>query len=139
MPAVLLDTGPLVALLVKNEKHHAWAKARFAELRPPLLTCEAVLAESLFLLAGIPGGAQAVFGLLARGVVAPAFSLAAQAGPVAQLMQRYASVPMSLADACLVRMAELTAESAVVTLDADFSIYRRNGRQVIPLVTPPRR
>lgn len=137
--AVLVDTGPLVALLVKNEAHHAWAKARFAELRPPLLTCEAVLAETLFLVTGIHGGAQAVFRLLERGVVQPAFSLAEQWQPVERLMTRYAGVPMSLADACLVRMSELHGEAAVFTLDSDFQVYRRHGRQVIPLITPGKR
>lgn len=51
-------------------------------------------------------------------------------------MRRYADVPMSLADACLVRMSELSDDASVLTLDSDFRIYRRLGRQAIPLLTP---
>ena len=59
---------------------------------------------------------------------------------VGRLLRRYASLPMDLADACLVRLSELHADSVVFTIDSEFrDVYRRNGRQVIPTLLPPRR
>lgn len=136
MTVVLLDTGPLVALINRRERHHAWAAERFGELAPPLETCEAVLSEACFLLRRYAGGADAVMALLERGVIAPSFRLAPEHRRVRRLLKRYRETPMSLADACLVRMSERTPDSVVMTLDTDFTIYRRHGREVIPLITP---
>jgi predicted nucleic acid-binding protein len=133
---ILLDTGPLVALLNGRERHHGWVKARLGELRPPLLTCEAVLAEAAYLLRRLDPSAAALMALLDRGAVRLAFQLAANQEPVARLMARYADLPMSLADACLVRMSELHPRATVLTFDADFRVYRRNGRQVVPVIAP---
>ena len=138
-PRVLLDTGPLVALLNRRDRFHPWAKARMSELASPLFTCEPVLAEACFLLRASPDGAAAVLELLERGVLTVAFQLAPHAGTLAALMAKYADVPMSLADACLVRMSELDEKSAVLTVDGDFLLYRRRGRQVIPTMLPPDR
>jgi predicted nucleic acid-binding protein len=101
-----------------------------------LYTCEAVLSEACFLLRRSTGGAEAVLHLLERGLISVAFHLADEAAAVRRLLGRFRAVPMSLADACLVRLAELHAEPAVLTLDADFRIYRRHGRQVIPTLMP---
>lgn len=133
---VLIDTGPLVAYLNRADHHHDWANSRLAEILPPLLTCEAVLAETCFILAKYTGGPAAVLELLARGAVQIAFSLQREIEPVSRLMTRYADVPISLADASLVRMSEIFADSTTLTLDGDFRIYRRNGRQAIPLIIP---
>lgn len=133
---VLLDTGPLVALLDRRDFHHQWAKAQFALIQPPLLTCESVVSETCFLLKDIPQGSQTIMALLASRVVTLAFSLAEEIRPVAMLMSRYANGPMSLADACLVRMAEQHGNYFVLTLDRDFTIYRKHGRQVIPTIRP---
>jgi predicted nucleic acid-binding protein len=133
---VLLDTGPLVAALDRRDQHHAWAKAQFDRLEAPLLTCEAVLSESCFLLGKVPGGGLAVMGLVRRGAVSVPFRFAEEAEAVADLIARYADVPMSFADACLVRMAEQHRNSAVLTLDRDFTLYRKNRRQVIPTIMP---
>jgi predicted nucleic acid-binding protein len=84
----------------------------------------------------LKGGSQAVIELVSRGLVAVPFRLDAEAVPIEKLLAKYASVPMSLADACLVRMAEQYAASVVLTLDGDFKLYRKNGRQVIPIVMP---
>jgi hypothetical protein len=97
------------------------------------------LAEASYLAQRTHGGVQAVLELFERGVVRLAFSLGEHFTPVASFMQRYANVPMSLADACLVRMAELVPDCVVVTLDSDFHIYRRHGRQKIPLLIPAER
>lgn len=133
---MLVDTGPLVALLNRRESHHDWVRQQFSLLQPPLLTCEAVLSEACFLLRDIPAGADALWQLVSRGVVVVRFDLGSEVTSVARLMKRYANVPMSLADACLVRMAELQTDSSVLTLDAHFRIYRKNGRQVIPALLP---
>jgi predicted nucleic acid-binding protein len=136
---VLVDTGPLVALIDEDEQDHAWAQAQFAQMVPPLLTCEAVVTEACFLARRTDRGPQAVLGLFERGVGRLTFELGANFAPVSVLMRRYANVPMSLADACLVRMSELVAGCVVFTLDGDFRIYRRHRRQKIPLLIPPDR
>ncbi len=135
---VLLDTGPLIALINRNDQHHAWVAAQFNQILPPLLTCEAVLTEACHLAPRTGRPAEEPLRLLERGVLRLAFDLSDNFGHVASLMNRYASVPMSLADACLVRMSELVADSLVLTLDGDFRIYRRHKRQEIPVLLPAR-
>ena len=133
---IITDTGPLVALLNRRERHHAWAREQFSLMRPPALTCEAVLSEASFLLRNVPSGVDALMQLVERGVVAIPFSLSDELPDIARLLKRYRSVPMSLADACLVRMAEQFTRSTIITLDRDFRIYRKSGRQVIPTLMP---
>ena len=133
---VLIDTGPLVAFLNRRDRYHKWATAQLGAMRPPLRTCEAVLSEACFLLREYPGGSDAVIALVERGLVSVRFQLESESRSVGKLLKRYADVPMSLADAILVRMTELVADSAVLTLDGDFRIYRRNGREVIPVIMP---
>lgn len=134
---VVLDTGPLVAYLDGRDAHHVWAMEQFSNVAPPLWTCEAVISETCFLLRRWKQGRDAVLSMLEHGAVRIHFSLDEEHHPVAALMRRYADLPMSLADACLVRMSELTADCAVLTLDRDFRVYRRHGRQKIPLLIPP--
>jgi predicted nucleic acid-binding protein len=133
---VLLDTGPLVAFLKRRDQYHSWARERFEEIKAPLLTCEPVLTEACFLLQRSVGGPQAVLNLVVRGVVSVSFPLREEIVHVAQLLDRYANVPMSLADACLVRMAEKYKKGAVFTLDRDFKIYRKSGRQAVLTIMP---
>jgi predicted nucleic acid-binding protein len=133
---IILDTGPLVALLNRRDTYHDWSKAQFSEIEPPLLSCEAVISEACFLLRGLPGGPRTALDLVNRGVVEIPFHLDEEADPVMRLLTRYASVPMALADACLVRIAEQYARSTVITLDNDFHIYRKQGRQVVPTIMP---
>ena len=135
---VLLDTGPLVAFLNRRDRYHTWAAEQLAAVDAPLLTCESVLSEACFLLRKLERGVDAVFRLLERGLISVGFRLADEAPAVRRLMARYSAVPMSLADACLVRLAEIRSESAVLTLDADFRIYRKSGRQAIPTLMPAR-
>jgi uncharacterized protein len=135
-PHVLLDTGPLVASINRSDRFHDWTRAQWGEIAPPLLTCEPVIAESCFLLQAYPGGSAAVLELLARGIVKVAFRVEDHVQSVAKLMAKYASVSMSLADACLVRMSELDSQASIMTIGTDFRIYRRCGRQVIPLIEP---
>jgi len=134
--SVLVDAGPLVALLNGQEQFHDWTKDRLGELTAPLLTCEAVLAEAAYLLRRLDIGGRALMGLLERQAVRVAFHLDEHHAPVARLMSKYSDVPMSLADACLVRMTELHPRSVVLTFDADFHVYRRHGRLVVPTLVP---
>jgi uncharacterized protein len=133
---VLIDSGPIVAVLRRRDQYHAWARAHFESSDQSFATCEAVISESHFLLQGIPGGAGALYALLERGIISVSFSLTRQLAETVRLIRRYCDVPISLADACLVRMAELEQSTVVFTTDADFRLYRRNGRQVIPLIIP---
>ena len=135
-PQIILDTGPLVALLNRGDRHHRWAMDQWAQIVPPLLTCEAILAEACFLVRRFPGGQVAVLDLVQRGVLDVSFRLIEETEAVFRLLRKYRDVPMSLADGCLVRMAERRAAGVVLTLDSDFSIYRKNGRQVIPTLAP---
>jgi predicted nucleic acid-binding protein len=136
MSRVVVDTGPLVALLNARDEHHAWARATLDALAPPLVTCEAVLSEACFLVRRLPGGPEAVLALVARGVVQIDFRLQDELAAVARLMKRYANVPMSLADACLVRRVERERGARVLTCDSDFTIYRAHERKPLSLITP---
>ena len=136
MTSVIVDTGPLVALLNRRERHHAWAVETMDVIEPPIFTCDAVLSEACFLLQDVKGGSDAVLELVARGIVRSDFHVTAELDALRALMKKFASVPMSLADACLVRMSELDQRTVVLTLDSDFKIYRRNKRQVVPTITP---
>ncbi len=137
MRPVVLDTGPLVAALNSHDPHHHWAVGQWKALAPPILICEAVIAEVCFLARRIRRGNQGdVLDLVRRGVLDIPFSLAEEIDPVRGLMEKYRDVPMSLADACLVRMSELHRGSVVFTLNRDFGVYRRHRRQAIPLLAP---
>jgi predicted nucleic acid-binding protein len=136
MNRIFTDTGPLVAYLDRSDRDHVWAKEIFMRLTRPLLTCEAVIAEALFLLRRGGIDPDGLLNLVRRGLVIPEFSLNREIAAVQQLMKTYRNVPMSLADACLVRMAEIHENSQVMTLDSDFVIYRKSRRKVIPLLRP---
>ena len=133
---VIVDTGPIVALIDKRDRHHEWAVAQWAAIEPPLLTCESVISEACFLLDQTRAGSSGVFEMLVRKVVALGFHLGEQLTEVQGLRAKYSDVPMSVADASLVRMAEHFSRSAVLTLDGDFRVYRKHGRYVIPLILP---
>ncbi len=136
MSEILVDTGPLVAYLDRSDRDHAWAKDTFKQLTRPLLTCEAVIAEALFLLRRGGIDPDSLLNLIARGLVMPGFSLATEIGAIQNLIKTYRNIPMSLADACLVRLAEIYENSKVMTLDSDFVVYRKSRRRIIPLLRP---
>lgn len=133
---VIVDTGPLVAFINRREQLHKWVIVELATINQPLLTCEAVITEACFLLRNVYGGEEALISLLETGKIQIPFHLDEETAAVRELLVRYQSVPMSLADACLVRMAELSAESAVFTLDSDFRIYRKNKNQLLAVIMP---
>ncbi len=133
---VLLDTGPLVAVINRSDKFHGWTTTQWANIEPPLLTCEAVISEACFLLRNVYGGREAVINLVKNRVINIPFKLDEEAVIIGELVKTYQSVPMSLADACLVRMSEQYIDSFLLTFDSDFLIYRRNKNQIIPLIMP---
>ena len=122
---VLLDTGPLVALLSKHDANHDRAKHLFAECEPPLRSCEAVVAEACLLMRKVDAtGPAEVLALARKGVYEIALALDDHWTEVEALLRKYASRGVSLADACLIRCAELSEEPRILTFDSDFDIYR---------------
>ncbi len=134
--AVLLDTGPLVAALSRDDGAHVWAREQFQSLEAPFLTCEAIISEACHLLRRTRGGPGAVLALLDSGALRIGMDLTSELSAVRKLHDRYRNVPASLADVCLVRMSEIYDACLVLTLDSDFHVYRRHGRKVIPVLTP---
>ncbi len=130
----IVDSGALVALLDPRDEHHAWARENFPRQPLPWLTCESALSEMFFLLH--EPHAVALDQLLRGGHLRLAFNLADELANVLDLRAKYADLPMSLADACLVRMSEILPDPVVLTTDADFKIYRRHSRQVVPCLLP---
>ena len=135
---VLVDTGPIAALLDRRDTHHDWAKQQLAHLHQPLLTCEGVVSEVFFLLARVRGGPSTFAELLRHALIRvdSEFSYCEHLTEILDNVERYKNVPMSFADACLVRMTEIKRDSLVFTTDRDFLTYRRNGRERIPLIAP---
>jgi uncharacterized protein len=132
----LIDTGPLVALLVGDDHWHSWAAEQCKQSPPSVLTCQAVISESLFLLKRDGHDADDLFGLVEAGFLRVEFDFPAEYHHVCALMRRYRDRPMSYADACLVRMAELHQGAFIWTLDRDFQFYRKHRRQCLALKSP---
>jgi uncharacterized protein len=131
---ILADGGYLVALLNRNDQYREWAAAQASRLTYPWITCEAALSEAFHLLGR--QGAPKLAELLRRGLALSQFNLGLELQSVLSLINKYSNVPMSLADACLVRMTEIYADPILLTTDSDFLIYRRHSRQVIPCLLP---
>jgi len=130
-PGVLLDAGPLVALLSANDRNHDRARRLFAECAPPLRCCEAVVAEACFLMRKVhASGPAEVVALGARGLYEIALSVQDHWTNIEALLKKYANRPISLADACLIRCAEVHDDARILTFDSDFRVYRwaRNRR-----------
>jgi uncharacterized protein len=136
MRAAILDTGPLVAFLDRAEQHHRWVAERIEEPNTPLLVCEPVLAEAMHLLARFSRAQDALFGLFENGALTIAFHINEHISALRKLQQKHRDRPMSLADACIVRMAEIYERHAVLTLDSDFSVYCKHGRVPLVLIHP---
>src|ERR1019366_6168068 len=133
---ILLDSGPLVGFVSGTDQHHRWAAEIWSSLYEPLWTCEAVLSETIFLLQSDGNSIEPLLELFERGLVKIDFGISSHQPDVWQLLRKYADQPMSLADACLVRMAELHDNCQIFTTDRDFLVYRRKGRGMIPLLAP---
>ena len=131
---VLVDAAFLVAVLTPQDSHHRWAVAQSTRYARPWRTCEAALSETNYLVGA--RGTPRLMQLLRRRLVVASFAFADNCNSVLDLMHKYSDVPISLADACLVRMCEIVADPVVLTTDSDFRIYRRHGRQTIPCALP---
>jgi len=136
MKCVIANAGPHVAMLERDDQDHAWAVREGRRLPPKMLSCEAVLSEVHFLTQDLPEAKARIEGWLADGRLELPFTVRDHHSLVHELMARYANVPMSFADACLVRMSELWPDAPLFTLDSDFRVYRRNKRQSLPLICP---
>ncbi len=134
MATAVADAGFLVALLSSRDSNHDWAVAQASQFDLPWLTCEAALSETAHLLG--KRGAASFTTLLRRGALVCDFRFADHADAVLKLLEKYSDVPMSFADACLVRMSETVSDPMILTTDADFRVYRRHGRQVVPCILP---
>lgn len=132
--SVLVDAGFLVAMLSRRDSHHKWAVHEASENSPPWYTCEAVLSEAYHLVG--ERGAVGLNAMLSRRAVVVRFNMDDEVDAVVAFLQKYASVPMSFADACLVRMSETMSDPVILTTDSDFHIYRRHSRQVVPVSCP---
>jgi predicted nucleic acid-binding protein len=122
---ILLDAGPLVALLSRNDANHERARRVFAECAPPFRCCEAVVAEACFLMRKVHrAGPAAVVALGGRGVYSVALSAEQHWTNIETLLKKYSDRPISFADACLIRCAEIHQEPRIFTFDDDFSVYK---------------
>jgi predicted nucleic acid-binding protein len=131
----IADTGFLVAFANRRDLHFPWAYSLAQNVREPLLTCEAVLAETAFHLRS----SGVVLRLLETGLIRLDFDLESHRKELGELAERYADRQPDLADLCLVRMSELNPMHPIITVDGDFRVYRRNRREAIPVVMPPDR
>jgi predicted nucleic acid-binding protein len=121
---VLLDTGVVVALLDRSGRYHVRCADAVGELERPLITCEAVIAESCYLLRRLPGAAETILENVARGIFHIPFQLSQSAGPVGTILRKYRDQPADFADACLIHLADQLNTGEILTLDRDFMQYR---------------
>ncbi len=130
----IADTGFLVAFVNRQDGYHEWALRLARQVSEPLLTCDAVLAEAAFHLRN----SAVILALVREGLVTPALDILEHLPRLIQLAERFADRRPDLADICLIRLSELHPKHRVITVDAeDFRVYRRNRREVIPLICPP--
>lgn len=131
----IADTGFLVAFANRSDAYHDWALGVAELVTEPLLTCEPVLAETAFHLQSVP----LVLAMIREGLVEIGFSCKDHLPQLDALAARYADRHPDLADLCLIRMSELFPAHSIITVDReDFRVYRRNKREVIPIICPPR-
>ncbi len=133
---IIADAGVIVGLIYEKDQWHEWAFEQAKQLAPPFFTCETVITEACYLLQNVRDGEQTILGMIADGFLQIDFRLSDEAASIKSLMKKYENVPMSLADACLVRMSEKIENSIVFTTDGDFHIYRKKGKRKIDLITP---
>lgn len=139
MKPVLLDTGVIVALLDRSEARHSECSRVVRELDAPMITCEAVIAESCYLLRKLTGASEAVLENVAAGIFQIPLQLSREAANVRKILRKYRDQPIDLADACMICMADAFSAGEILTLDRDFAIYRwgRNRPfRMLPLTAP---
>jgi predicted nucleic acid-binding protein len=137
MKPVLLDTGPIVALLDRSERRHQECADLVERLEAPLVTCEAVVAEACYLLRGMKGASESVLENVERGNFLVPYRVAGRAAKLAHLIKKYSDRPMDFADACLVDMSGELSTSQILTLDGDFRFYRWGRNRAFELLISP--
>jgi predicted nucleic acid-binding protein len=135
---VLLDTGVIVALLDRSEKFHQACAGAVRELQAPLITCEAVIAESCYLLRNLPGAPEAVIENVAAGIFQVPFQLSREAVGVKQVLRKYRDRRIDLAGACLIRLADEFETADILTLDKDFAVYRWSRNKPFHILPGPK-
>ena len=138
-PFLILDAGSLIALLDKNDPFHEWVESELRKYFPVLLTCESVLSEASFMLEKRNRGRESLLTFLRESPINVLPTYDGRSGTILDLLDRYSDVPMSFADACLVRLSELYPDAPILTLDSDFLVYRRNKNEMLPVIIPPER
>lgn len=134
---LLVDAGPLIALLHRDDQHHGWAKESASSLPTRWHTCEAVVVEAYFKLSRVPGGTEKLRAMLAKeDLFSLEWHLSHHRKPILGLLAKYHDLPASVADVCLVRMAETAASPVIWTTDRHFSVYRIHGNRKVSLLTP---
>jgi uncharacterized protein len=131
---ILLDTGVIVALLDRSEKFHRQCAEAVRKLDAPLITCEAVLAESCYLVRNLPGAPEAIIANAAEGIFQIPFQLSREAVAVRTILRKYQDRAIALADACLIQLANEFETGDVLTLDKDFEIYRWGRNRAFQLL-----
>lgn len=124
MKPVLLDTGVIVALLDRSEKAHRACAQAVHQLHAPIITCEAVIAESCYLLRSLPGAPETILENVAAGIFQIPFQISRETAGLKQVLRKYRDRQIDLADACLIRLADEFEAAEILTLDSDFTIYR---------------
>jgi uncharacterized protein len=138
-PSIIIDAGPLVASLVKQDEYHDWASRIIADLPAPLITSESVVTEACFLLHRHQLPLDSLWRLFERESLIIDFDLQTEVEAIRAFSSKYERFPMSLADATLVRLPEIHDNATIFTLDGHFRIYRKHGRRQIPLIIPEER
>lgn len=136
--STIIDTGPLAALIDKRDAWHQWTVNRVKEIRPPLITCEAILSECCFVLMRSGIELTHLFNFIAKGdlqVKSPFIHVSDQER-VIKIIDNYQSLPASFADACLVHMYETIRMAKVFTLDDHFTVYRTSAGNPLSLIIP---
>lgn len=133
---ILIDTGPIVAFLNKNDQHHSYVEEQMRHFPPPFYTCEAVVTECFFLMSRVPQGEDKLIELLESSHIQLESIYTNQSKKIHRFVQQYSNIPMSFADACLVQIAEVSDVSLIFTLDKDFQIYRSSKGAPLSLISP---
>jgi len=133
---VLVDTGFLVALYDRHEATHRDFLRLYEKLENPLVTCEAVIVETLYLLQSLPSAQQKILSSIDQGILEIPFHLRSSSAIVQEIMEKYNDTPADFADACLIQMADELNTGDIVTLDSDFLHYRWRKTKPFNLLIP---
>ena len=135
MAEYIVDTGPLIGWINSRDQWHAWSVATLEALEPPLLTCEAVIAEASWQLNPSRSAVDRLYGLVEAGALRIADLLPEHMPHIRALAAKYPQ--MDFCDAAVVRLSEILPRATVITTDsAHFAVYRRFRDRPLTLITP---